>query len=109
MSDPTHHDAERRPIDETVELERNGDDATVSLPGQSGHHAPGSRARLVDEVVDDPRVKEAKHVTMAVPRGDHEALLQAQHRLKNTQTRSAGASVILDSDGCEEDRPPDEP
>lgn len=86
-----------REVDEAVELRSEGDEAAVSIPGASGHHEPGTRAELVDKVLDDPRVQQSERVTMALPKGDSEALLEAQKRLRKAQTRPAGASVIIDA------------
>lgn len=80
-----------------VEVRRDGDRADVTLPGASGHRQPGERASLVDSVLDDDRVRHAHHVTVVVPRGDHEALLTAQDRLPGSTMRPAGASVIIES------------
>ena len=51
---------------------------------------------MVDTVFDDPRINGADHVSVTVPRGDTEALDEVRSRLEDEQTRSAGASVIVE-------------
>lgn len=70
--------------------------ARASVPGTTGHHEPGQRAEVVDAVMKDPRVTAAEEVSVAVPRGDTEALEAAKEPLEEEQTRAAGASVIVD-------------
>lgn len=70
--------------------------AAASVPGASGHESPQSRRELVDTVFDDPRINSADHVTVTVPRGDTEALDEVRSRLEDEQTRSAGATVLVE-------------
>jgi hypothetical protein len=70
--------------------------ARASVPGTSGHHEPGQRAQVVDAVMTDPRVTAAEEVSVAVPRGDTEALAAAREPLEEEQTLPAGASVIVE-------------
>jgi hypothetical protein len=86
---------------EGVETVRHGGQAEVSIPGTSGHHQPGSRADVVHASLQDEHVRDAEHIRVVVPRGDHEALLAAKDELPDSTTRSAGASVIVEGD-----RPP---
>jgi hypothetical protein len=70
--------------------------ARASVPGTSGHHEPGQRAQVVDAVMTDPRITGAEEVSVAVPRGDTEALAAAREPLEEEQTLAAGASVIVE-------------
>jgi hypothetical protein len=80
---------------QSIDVSEHGAHASASVPGQSGHHAPGDRARVVDEVLDDERVRGADRVTIAVPRGDSEALEEVRQRLSTDAVTSAGATVIV--------------
>ena len=70
--------------------------AAASVPGASGHDDPQRRREVVDTVFDDPRINGADHVTVAVPRGDTEALDQVRSRLEDEHTRSAGSTVLVE-------------
>jgi hypothetical protein len=72
--------------------------AAAEIPGTAGHHAPGERARLVDEVLDDAAVQQAAKVTVVVPRGDHEAFERTAQRLDPDDVHPAGASVVVHSE-----------
>lgn len=83
---------------EHVKVARRGEQAEVSIPGSSGHHEPGVRADVVHASLQHEQVRDAEHVTVVVPRGDHEALLAAREELPDSTTRPAGASVIVEAD-----------
>lgn len=70
--------------------------AAASVPGASGHDDPRGPRELVATVFDDPRINEAEHVTVAVQRGDTEALDEIRSRLEDADTRAAGATVIVE-------------
>ena len=70
--------------------------AAASVPGASGHDDPRRRRQVVATVFDDPRINGADHVTVAVPRGDTEALDEVRSRLEDEHTRSAGATVLVE-------------
>lgn len=74
-------------------------DATVqaSLHAASGHIAPGRRARLVDEVLDLPEVREGARLRASVPLGDTESLWRLQERTEDTATRPAGSTALVDA------------
>jgi hypothetical protein len=63
---------------------------------ESGHMAPGTRSRIVDEVLDDPDVREAERFKAVLPRGDAEVLERVRERLDDVSTHSAGASVVVE-------------
>jgi hypothetical protein len=81
------------------------DAARASLHPGSGHVPPGSRARLVDAVVDTPEVRESGRLEAAVPLGDAEALERIRERADEVETRPAGATALLDASI----QPPPEP
>lgn len=82
---------------EGVDIVRQGGRIEVSIAGTSGHHEPGHRAEVVHASLEE-HIKDAEHVKVVVPRGDHEALLAAQDELPDSTTRPAGASVIVEAD-----------
>jgi hypothetical protein len=74
-----------------------GRTARASLRAQAGHITPGSRARLVDAVLDLPEVQESARLKAAFPLGDSESLHRLQERCKDVSTHPAGASALLDA------------
>jgi len=75
------------------------DDAAprASLHAASGHIAPGSRAKLVDSVLDLPEVREGSRLEASVPIGDGESLDRFRERCDDVSTRAAGSSALLDA------------
>jgi hypothetical protein len=90
------------PVDEAKQLaaesvaDLGNGQASASVPGTSGHDDPRRRREVVAAVFDDPRISGADHVTVAVPRGDTEALDEIRGRLVDDDTRSAGATVLVE-------------
>lgn len=80
----------------TIDVSEHGRHASAAVPGESGHHTPGDRAHVVDDVLDDERVQHAERVTISVPRGDSEALDEARARLGTHEVRPAGSTVIVE-------------
>jgi hypothetical protein len=71
--------------------------AQASLHAAPGHIAPGSRARLVDAVMDLPEVKASEYLKVAVPLGDGESLERLRERTDDTATRPAGSTALVDA------------
>ena len=71
--------------------------ARTSLHAASGHIAPGSRASLVDAVMDLPEVQASERLEATVPLGDGEALERLRERTEDPVTRPAGSTVLLDA------------
>jgi hypothetical protein len=67
----------------------------VSLRAESGHIPPGSRARLVDAVLDLPEVRGCERLEAAFPLGDSESLQRLQQRCEGARIHPAGVSAIL--------------
>jgi hypothetical protein len=83
-----------------------GADGTVraSLYAPAGHITPGSRASLVDAVMDLPEVQASARLEATVPLGDGESLERLRERTEDAVTRPAGSTVLLDADipsGCQ--------
>ena len=86
--------------------------ARTSLHAMSGHIAPGSRASLVDAVMDLPEVQASARLEAAVTRGDGESLERLRERTEGAVTRPAGSTTLVDADipaasQPESDREPD--
>jgi hypothetical protein len=102
MTDQTHRSTRPDPIGEEKQLaadsitDLGNGQASASVPGASGHDDPRRRRQVVATVFDDPRINGADHVTVAVPRGDTEALDEVRSRLEDEHTRTAGATVLVE-------------
>ena len=70
----------------------------TSLLPPSGAMAPGSRASLVDAVMDLPEVQASSRLEATVPLGDGESLDRLRERTEDTVTRPAGSTVLVDAD-----------
>ena len=105
MTNPgMHHHVEIKEGDDTVAAadvttpaETEGT-AQASLHSSPGHVTPGSRASLVDAVMDLPEVKESSRLEAALPLGDSEMLGRLRERSENATTRPAGSSALVDAD-----------
>lgn len=71
--------------------------AQALLHAASGHIAPGSRARLVDAVMDLPEVRASAHLEATVQLGDAESLERLGDRTNDTATRPAGSTALVDA------------
>jgi uncharacterized phage protein gp47/JayE len=71
--------------------------ARTSLHAASGHIAPGSRASLVDAVMDLPEVRASSRLEATVPLGDGESLERLRQRTQDSVTRPAGSTALLDA------------
>jgi hypothetical protein len=76
------------------------DDDTVeaSLWAESGGVPAGARASLVDAVLDEVRDLPCTHLVAAVPTGDAESLVRLQERCDVVETRSVGATVLVEAE-----------
>lgn len=79
--------------------------AEASLYAASGHIAPGSRASLVDAVMDLPEVAQSARLKAAVPLGDTESLWRLRERTDDTVTRAAGSTALVDANIPADDEP----
>jgi hypothetical protein len=69
----------------------------ASLHAQAGHITPGSRAGLVDAVMDLPEVQASARLEATIPLGDGESLERLRERTEGAVTRPAGSSTLLDA------------
>jgi hypothetical protein len=65
---------------------------------ESGHLPPGTRARLVDAVLDDPQVAAASHLAASMPTGDVEMLERVRERAGTVEVRATGATKLVDAE-----------
>ena len=72
--------------------------ARASLHLESGHLPAGTRARLVDAVLDAPEVSSCQHVQVAFPLGDAETLDRVRERCNTGEVRAAGATCLVEAD-----------
>lgn len=70
----------------------------TSLLPSSGHTPPGSRASLVDAVMDQPEVRAGARLEATVPLGDAESLERLRERTQDAVTRPAGSTALVDAD-----------
>ena len=70
---------------------------TSFLPSP-GPAPPGSRASLVDAVMDLPEVQDSSRMEATVPLGDAESLERLRDRTDETVTRPAGSTALVDGD-----------
>jgi hypothetical protein len=71
--------------------------ARASLRAEPGHITPGSRARLVDAVLDLPQVQDCARLEVALPLGDWESLHRLQERCADISSHPAGASALVEA------------
>ena len=72
--------------------------ARASLHLESGHLPVGTRARLVDAVLDAPEVSSCQHVQVAFPLGDAETLDRVRERCDTGAVRAVGATCLVEAD-----------
>jgi hypothetical protein len=82
---------------EVTTSQEGGGTAQASLHAASGHITPGTRASLVDAVMDLPEVQESARLKAAVPLGDSESLGRLRERTEDTDTRAAGSTALLEA------------
>ena len=70
----------------------------ASLLPASGHTPPGSRASLVDAVMDLPQVQAGSRLEATVPLGDAESLERLRERTEDIVTRPAESTALVDAD-----------
>jgi hypothetical protein len=82
---------------EVTACEQAGGTVRTSLYPCSGHIPPGSRAGLVDSVMDLPEVQAGARLEATVPLGDAEALQRLRERTRDAVTRPAGSTALVDA------------
>ena len=69
----------------------------TDLHADPGALPPGTRAHLVDAVIEHPVVHSAEHLVATMPTGDTEMLERVRERCEDVETRAAGATKIVDA------------
>jgi hypothetical protein len=82
---------------EVTPCEQAGGTVRTSLYPSSGHIPLGSRAGLVDSVLDLPEVRAGARLEATVPLGDTEALQRLRERTRDAVTRPAGSTALVDA------------
>lgn len=72
--------------------------AHASLHAEAGHLPLGSRAKLVDAVLDLPAVQASKHLEATLALGDFESMHRLDERTTGMTTRAAGSSALVEAD-----------
>lgn len=72
--------------------------ARATLRAEPGHITPGSRARLVDAVMDLPEVQKSSRLQAAIPLGDSESLERLRQRSDDVTARPAGSTALVDAE-----------
>lgn len=85
-----------------------GGTVRASLYAESGHVPPGKRTDLVDAVMDLPEVQASSRLEAAVPLGDAESLERLRQRTRETATRPAGSTALVEAAIPPEGQPEDE-
>jgi hypothetical protein len=76
----------------------DGTTARASMHVEAGHLPPGTRTRLVDAVLDSPKVAARERVEVSLPIGDSEILERIRERCDQTDARAAGASCLVEAE-----------
>jgi hypothetical protein len=91
------HDDQTVAAAEVTASTRGGRTARASLHPTSGHSTPGSRASLVDAVLDLPEVQASERLEATVPLGDGESLQRLRDRTEATEIRAAGSTALVNA------------
>ena len=83
---------------EVAVSQENAGTVRASLHAASGPLSPGSRASLVNAVMDLPEVQASARLEATVPLGDGESLERLRERTEATDTRPAGSTALVDAD-----------
>jgi hypothetical protein len=83
---------------EVTTVEHTEGTVRTSLMPPSGHAPPGSRASLVDAVMELPEVQAGSRLEATIPLGDAESLERLRERTDDSVTRPAGSTALVDGD-----------
>ena len=71
---------------------------------EPGHLPPGTRAKLVDAVLDAPEVSSAERLSASMPAGDPELVEGLRQRAERVDIRRAGATKLVEAQLRSEER-----
>jgi hypothetical protein len=69
----------------------------VCFHAESGHLPEGTRARLVDAVLNLPDVSAGDHLVATVPLGDSEFLLRLGQVCEHVSAHAAGSTALIEA------------
>ncbi|MEO6114862.1 MAG: hypothetical protein ABIP57_21540 [Jatrophihabitantaceae bacterium] len=72
--------------------------AHIVLHAESGHLPIGTRAHLVDAVLDLPNVQSSDHLQAYAPTGDSESLDRLRQRTTDLRSHVAGCTAIIEAE-----------
>jgi hypothetical protein len=81
---------------EVTPLDNSEGTVRTSFLSSSAPAPPGSRASLVDAVMDLPEVQDSSRMEATVPLGDTESLERLRDRTNEPVTRPAGSTALMD-------------
>jgi hypothetical protein len=84
----------------TADVEQRPETGVVraAVHVESGHYPPGTRARLVDAILDLPEFGTQQRLEVALPLGETETLQRLRERCDQVRTRPAGATCLVDAE-----------
>ena len=84
----------------TADVEQGPESGVVraAVHVESGHQPPGTRARLVDAILDLPEVRTQQRLEVSLPIGESETLQRLRERCDRVRTRPAGATCLVDAE-----------
>jgi hypothetical protein len=85
-------------VAEVTPLEDCEGTVRASLHPSSGPAPRGSRAALVDAVMDLPEVQASPRLEATVPLGDTESLMRLRERRHEAVTHPSGSTALVDAD-----------
>jgi uncharacterized phage protein gp47/JayE len=83
---------------EVTPLDDHEGTVRTSLFPTSGPAPVGSRASLVDAIMDLPEVQASPRLEATVPLGDTESLERLRERRQGAVTRPSGSTALVDAD-----------
>jgi hypothetical protein len=83
---------------EVTPLDNSGGTVRTSFLPSSVPSPRGTRASLIDAVMDLPEVRNSSRLEATVPLGDAESLERLRERTEKTITRPAGSTALVDGD-----------
>jgi len=81
----------------SAEVVTSGGVARARLHAESGHLPAGTRAHLVDALLELEAVRDCSHLEVTIPVGDAESLLRLEMLAESTDVHAAGSSTLVDA------------
>ncbi len=81
----------------SAEVVTSGGVARARLHAESGHLPAGTRAHLVEALLELEAVRSCSHLEVTIPVGDAESLLRLEALAESTEMHAAGSSTLVDA------------